>query len=206
MMKKVFSFLLVFVALLSASMTALAFNFDITPFKETGIYDIEYDDMDDSVVILPKEKKLIFGFPDDGDGLLLAVPSVVMNETIPPCMTITILYKGENRIITDDVIIKPAETRYSFDVSEFRQTDTSGGNITETFILCLTDESIKMIEDIVDNDISSVKCRLSGKRNVDCTLSVDCETLKQMHTDYKESGALNNDFTIFDLTMPCTIK
>jgi len=116
-----------------------------------------------------------------------------------------LLYIGEDWVFTDEVIIKPADTRYTFEVD--RDTDVEDGKIYEMFTLAMTDESIQMLQDIVDNDVLMVKCRLNGSdRDVDCNLLFNTEKLGVFLDDYRASGSLNNSFAMIKEMYPCKIK
>lgn len=185
--------------------TAMAeVKFDISVFQNNENYNVEFDEMDDTGEITSTEGNAIFGGSSDDEGYVIGDVDIKIIENYPPVMRATLLYSGEDWIFTDKVILKPAETRYTFEVSE--DTDVSDGKIYESFTLIFTDESIQMIKDMIDADNFIIKMRLDGDRKVDGTLMFDKEKLTQMYNDYLASGALENDFTAIKIEFPCTIK
>ena len=173
--------------------TAMAeVKFDISVFQNNENYNVEFDEMDDTGEITSTEGNVIFGGSSDDEGYVIGDVDIKIIENYPPVMRATLLYSGEDWIFTDKVILKPAETRYTFEVSE--DTDVSDGKIYESFTLIFTDESIQMIKDMIDADNFIIKMRLDGDRKVDGTLMFDKEKLTQMYNDYLASGALENDF------------
>ena len=205
-MKK--SIALLILVVLLATTTALAeIRFDISGFESSGKYDIEFDDMNDTGEIAPKEGGGLLGFPtadESDDGLIVGSFDIKFVEDLPPLMRLSLYYEGEDWIFTDHVILKPADTRYTFEVD--RNTKVSGGKVYEGFVVVFTDESIAMVRDIVENGVPSVRCRLDGERDVDLNLLIDLDTLTDMYNLYVESGALENDFSKIKLAFPCAIK
>lgn len=205
-MKKYLAMVITLLLVSIVSVPALAITFDISPFENSTNYEIEFDDMDDTGEISLVEGGMFFGLMDDEaeEGLLLNTIDIKITENNPPVIRLTFLYIGEDWIFTDKVIVKPADTRYTFEVR--RDTDVSDGKIYEMYTLVMTDESIKMLEDIVNNEVSMVKCRLDGDRKVNCSLMFNLEKLAQLLDDYKASGALENSFVAIKTAYPCSIK
>ena len=205
-MKKYFALMITLLLVSIVSVPALAITFDISPFENNPNYEVEFDEMDDTGEIALAEGGIIFGTTEEDDeGLLLGDFDIKIIENFPPVVRVSLLYIGEDWIFTDKIIIKPNETRYTFEVD--RDTDVEDGKIYEMFTLCMTDESIQMLQDIVDNEVSMVKCRLDGSdRDVDCNLIFNTEKLKILLDDYRASGALDNSFTLLKDKFPCKIK
>ena len=187
-----------------AATAAAEVKFDISVFENNPDYKVEFDEMDDTGEITSTEGNTVFGVGTDDDGYIMGDVVIKIVENQPPVMRITLLYWGEDWIFTDKVILKPADTRYTFEVS--RDTDVSDGKIYELYTLILTDESIQMVKDMIDSDTFIVKMRLDGDRRVDGTLLFYREKLTQMYNDYLASGALENNFHAIKETFPCTIK
>lgn len=205
-MKKYLAFVITLFLVSTVSVPALAITFDISPFENSDNYEVEFDEMDDTGEIALVEGGSIFGTPEDDDeGFILGNFDIKIVEDLPPVVRVNLLYIGEDWIFTDKVIIKPADTRYTFEVD--RDTDVEDGKIYEMFTLVMTDESIQMLQDIVDNSVSMVKCRLDGSdRDVDCNLLFSTEKLGIFLADYRASGSLNNSFDLIEEMYPCEIK
>lgn len=205
-MKKFLALVITLLMVSTMTVPALAVTFDISPFENSENYEVEFDEMDDTGDIELVEGGAIIGFSEeDEEGLFLGSLNIKITEALPPVLRVQMMYVGEEWIFIDKVILKPADTRYTFEVD--CDTDVSGGKIYEMFNLIITDESIQMLQDIVDNNVPLVKCRLDGsKRDVDCKLLFDLEKLGQLLNDYKASGALDNDFDLIKENFPCTIK
>lgn len=183
---------------------AAGINFDISVFEDSENYTIEFDDMNDTGEITPVESVVCASVTEDEEGLFIGLFDIKITEDYPPVLRINFMYMGEDWIFVDKVIIKPGDTRYTFEVN--RDTDVSGGKVIETFTVVLTDESIQMLQDIVDNRFN-VRCRLDGERDVDFNLVFSSlEGLKMLLDDYRASGALNNDFSLLKIAYPCEIK
>ena len=205
-MKKYFALIITLLLVFVAAVPALAITFDISPFESSGNYEVEFDEMNDTGEITLVEGGTIIGTPEEDDeGFIFGDFDIKIIEDLPPVVRVSLLYIGEDWIFTDKVIIKPADTRYTFEVE--RDTDVEDGKIWEMFTLVMTDESIQMLQDIVDNDVLMVKCRLDGsERDVDCNLLFNTEKLGILLDDYRASGALNNSFALFKEAYPCKIK
>lgn len=204
-MKKLISFLVLFILTVIPALADI--NFDISVFENSGNYDIEFDDMDDTGTIQPKEGNIIMGMPTDGEddeGALFGYADIRITEGQPPVIRLSLLYIGEEWIFTDDVILKPADTRYTFEVN--RSTDVDGGKIYESFTIVITDENISLIKDIAESNTGLIRCRLAGDRDVDLNLIIDPSMMSEMYELYVASGALNNDFSKIKLVFPCTVK
>lgn len=205
-MKKYLALVISLLLVSFASAPALAVTFDLAPFENSDNYEVKFDEMNDTGEISLVEGGRIFGVPEDDDeGIIIGDFDAIIIEGYPPIVRVNLIYAGEDWIFTDNVIIKPADTRYTFEVN--RDTDVENGKIYESFTLVMTDESIQMLQDIVDNHVSSVKCRLDGSdRDVDCSLIFDTEKLGIFLDDYRASGSLNNNFALIKEIYPCKIK
>lgn len=203
-MKKIFA-LLVFLALMVFSSALAEINFDISPFENNSNFEVAFDDMNDTCEINCVDEVRFLGVTEGGDGILMGIPSVKILDGIPPVLRINFFYTGEDWVYTDKVILKPADTRYTFKVD--RDTDVVDGNLYESFGVVLTDESVKLFEDIISGGITSIRYRLDGDRDVDGNLLLsNLEVLTDLYNCYKLSGALENDFSVLRQYYPCTIK
>ena len=211
-MKKYFAFVVAIVLIFAVTIPAFAdttasseIKFDISPFEDSDKYTIEFDDMDDTGIITLNEGGYTTAIFDNDDGIILGQFDIKITENLPPILRLSFLYAGEDWIFTDNVIIKTANARYSFEVN--RDTDVSGGKIYESFTIAFTDESIQMLQDIVDSDDHLVKLRLDGSnRDVDGQIIFTPEQIKAFLDDYRASGALDNDFSLLKELRPCKIK
>lgn len=205
-MKKYLALVITLLLVSAVSVPALAITFDLAPFENSDNYEVEFDEMDDTGEISLVEGGTILGTTEEDDeGFIWGDFDIKILEDFPPIVRVSLLYIGEDWIFTDKVIIKPADTRYTFEVD--RDTDVEDGKIYEAFTLALTDESIQMLQDIVDNNVLMVKCRLDGSdRDVDCNLLFDTEKLGVFLDDYRASGSLNNSFSMVKEMFPCEIK
>ncbi len=205
-MKKQLALVITLLLVFIVSVPALAVTFDLSPFENNANYEVEFDEMDDTGEIALVDGGVIFGkTEEDDEGFLMGDFDIKIIEDFPPVIRVTLLYMGEDWIFTDKVIIKPADTRYTFEVN--CDTDIEDGEIFEMATLVLTDESIQMLQDIVDNNLSEVKCRLDGsERDVDFNLSFNVEKLRIFPDDYRASGSLNNSFAAIREAYPCKIK
>lgn len=212
-MKKCFALAIGLLLVCMFTVPALAVNFDVTPFEKSENFKITYDDMDDTgeITFVEAEKNISLGITEeDNAGVVLLSTDIKLIENIPPLIRVAVWYSGEDWISANKIIIKPANTRYTFDANNGPvYTEVSDGRIVEQYVLVLTDESIQMLKDIVENELPTVKCRLSGDRSVDVEVMFSSEqrdAIKELYTLYEESGALDNDFSLVKQTYPCAIK
>ena len=68
--------------------------FDISAFNEED-FDIEFDEMDDTGEIKPKEGGAFFGAAEGDDGLLMGTIDVKIIEGLPPVIRLSFFYMGE---------------------------------------------------------------------------------------------------------------
>lgn len=211
-MKKYFTLMVAIVLIFAVTVPAFAdattaseIKFDISPFENSDNYTIEFDDMDDTCKISFTEDGHVVGVFDNDNGAVWGNVDVKIVENLPPVLRTALLYTGEDWIFIDRVIIKTSNSRYTFEVE--RDTDVSDGKIWEFFTLVFTDESIQMLQDIVDSNDFYVKCRLDGSsRDVDGRLYFNLDQIKELLDDYQASGALDNDFSIIKELCPCKVK
>lgn len=167
--------------------------------------------MDDTGEIKLVNEDMIVGLSDENyDDFVVLHIDIKIIENFPPIIRVGIYYFGENRISANKVIFKPSNRRYTFDCNNVSDdTTVSNGRVMELYVLALTDESIQMLKDIVENETTTVKCRLSGDGSIDCELMFSSEqrnAIKELYTLYEESGALDNDFSVLRALYPCAIK
>lgn len=200
---------LILMAYFVSAFAAAEPNFDFSVFENNPLYEVEIDDMDDTGTISFAEDSdkvgAFVGNVEDDEGLIIGSMDIRIVEGIPPILRLSLYYMGEDWIFVDDIILKPAETRYTFEIH--RESEVlDGGSIMEGGIVAITDVSSGLIEDIISGNVGSVRCRLSGDRDVDGQLLIDVESLKQMYNDYVEAGGLKNDFSVVNELYPCAIK
>lgn len=218
-MKKYFTLMVALVLIFAVTIPAFAdantsseIKFDISPFENSDNYTIEFDDMDDTGEInLTTEGRYVVSLLGNDDSIFGGEFDIKIIENMPPTLRINwfyLGYVGEDWIFTDNVTIKTSNARYTFEVE--RDTDIIDGKICEYFTILFTDESIQMLQDVIDSNVSVdslVKCRLNGSnRNVDCILFFDLDQLTELLADYRASGAIDNDFSIINEICPCKIK
>lgn len=215
-MKKVFASMLMIVLLCSMLLPAYAINFDISAFENDPDFTVEFDDMDDTGTIsLVRSEDLamfgaadLLGFCDDNDsGILVASIDIRILEDFPPVIRLSFEYYGEDWCHIDKFIVKPGDTRYTFEVD--RDTKVEGGKIYEYFTLVLTPKSIGLIEDLIKGmgTTTPMKFRMDGDRDVNGSLYLtEADKVQKLLDAYIASGALDNDFTKIENSFPCTIK
>ena len=180
-------------------------NFDLKAFDEE-FFDIEIDEMDDSGEIRVKDSKASFMWSGDNseDGLVFGSFDIKIIEQYPPCIRMSVMLISKKYAFIDKRIFKVGDRRYTFSADS--DSETEDGTIYEMSTIVLTDESIALVKDIIDND-GKIKFRLSGsKRNVDGDLVMPTEGLKMLYEAYVASGALKNNFSAFRTAFPVTIK
>ena len=209
MLKRLIAVILTCVLLWSGAALA-EIEFDISVFENDPNYEVEFDEMDDTGTIRfaeDSERTNIFmGTTDDeDDGMLFGVTDIRIAEGFPPSVRLSILYMAEEWAFIDEFIIIAGSNRYTFGVDCEREV-LDDGNIMETFVVVLTDESIGLLEDIANSDSLSFSYRLSGDDDVDGDIYFIQDSIGYLYESYVDSGALENDFSLMKTVFSCEIK
>ena len=209
MLKRLIAVILTCVLLWSGAALA-EIEFDISVFENDPNYEVEFDEMDDTGTIQfaeDSERTNIFmGTTDDeDDGMLFGVTDIRIAEGFPPSVRLSILYMAEDWAFIDEFIIIAGSNRYTFGVDCEREV-LDDGNIMETFVVVLTDESIGLLEDIANSDSLSFSYRLSGDDDVDGDIYFVQDSIGYLYESYVDSGALENDFSLMKTVYSCEIK
>ena len=209
MLKRLIAVILTCVLLWSGAALA-EIEFDISVFENDPNYEVEFDEMDDTGTIRfaeDSERTNIFmGTTDDeDDGMLFGVTDIRIAEGFPPSVRLSILYMAEDWAFIDEFIIIAGSNRYTFGVDCEREV-LDDGNIMETFVVVLTDESIGLLEDIANSDSLSFSYRLSGDDDVDGDIYFIQDSIGYLYESYVDSGALENDFSLMKTVYSCEIK
>ena len=209
MLKRLIAVILTCVLLWSGAALA-EIEFDISVFENDPNYEVEFDEMDDTGTIRfaeDSERTNIFmGTTDDeDDGMLFGVTDIRIAEGFPPSVRLSILYMAEDWAFIDEFIIIVGSNRYTFGVDCEREV-LDDGNIMETFVVVLTDESIGLLEDIANSDSLSFSYRLSGDDDVDGDIYFIQDSIGYLYESYVDSGALENDFSLMKTVFSCEIK
>ena len=155
MLKRLIAVIVTCVLLWSGAALA-EIKFDISVFENDPNYEVEFDEMDDTGTIQfaeDSERSNIFmGTTDDEDGgMVIGFTDIRIAEGFPPSVRLSILYMAEDWAFIDEFIIIAGSNRYTFGVDCEREV-LDDGNIMETFVVVLTDESIGLLEDIANSD------------------------------------------------------
>lgn len=205
-MKKSLSFLslTIVILLLVPAYSVSASTFDISIFQKSWNYIVDFDDMTDAGTIKTKKELISRATLDNDTGYMSHSMDIMLFEGMPPVIRMALVYNSRDWAFVDKVIIKPKDTRYTFTPTGKRDVD--GGYISEGLVMVITDQSIGMLKDIVENEVDSVKFRLEGDRKIDGQLYFDIETLSTFYDDYVKSGALEQDYTLINSQFPCDVK
>ena len=209
MLKRLIAVIVTCVLLWSGAALA-EIKFDISVFENDPNYEVEFDEMDDTGTIQfaeDSERSNIFmGTTDDeDDGMVIGFTDIRIAEGFPPSVRLSILYMAEDWAFIDEFIIIAGSNRYTFGVDCEREV-LDDGNIMETFVVVLTDESIGLLEDIANSDSLSFSYRLSGDDDVDGDIYFIQDSIGYLYESYVDSGALENDFSLMKTVFSCEIK
>ena len=209
MLKRLIAVIVTCVLLWSGAALA-EIKFDISVFENDPNYEVEFDEMDDTGTIQfaeDSERSNIFmGTTDDEDGgMVIGFTDIRIAEGFPPSVRLSILYMAEDWAFIDEFIIIAGSNRYTFGVDCEREV-LDDGNIMETFVVVLTDESIGLLEDIANSDSLSFSYRLSGDDDVDGDIYFIQDSIGYLYESYVDSGALENDFSLMKTVFSCEIK
>ena len=210
MLKRLFAVVLACALLWSGFALAEGFEFDISVFEDDPNFEVEFDDMDDTGKIQFAEDSdmtgLFIGTSEDEDGgVVLGDMSIVITEGLPPVLGIGAYYIADDWAFIDEFIIIAGSNRYTFEVECEREVLDDGG-IVETFIIAFSDESIGLVEDIINSEETTFRYRLSGDDDIDGEMLFSKDSVKLLYETYVASGALENDFSLVETVCPCEIK
>lgn len=210
MLKRLFAVVLACALLWSGFALAEGFEFDISVFEDDPNFEVEFDDMDDTGRIQFAEDSDMTGMfvgtsEDEDGGVVLGDMSIVITEGLPPVLGIGAYYFADDWAFIDEFIIIAGSNRYTFEVECEREVLDDGG-IVETFIIAFSDESIGLVEDIVNSGETTFRYRLSGDDDIDGEMIFSRDSVKLLYETYVASGALENDFSLVETVCPCEIK
>ena len=209
MLKRLIAVIVTCVLLWSGAALA-EIEFDISVFENDPNYEVEFDEMDDTGTIQfaedSEQSNIFMGTTDDeDDGMVIGFTDIRIAEGFPPSVRLSILYMAEDWAFIDEFIIIAGSNRYTFGVDCEREV-LDDGNIMETFVVVLTDESIGLLEDIANSDSLSFSYRLSGDDDVDGDIYFIQDSIGYLYESYVDSGALENDFSLMKTVFSCEIK
>lgn len=210
MLKRLLAVVLACALLWSGFALAEGFEFDISVFEDDPNFEVEFDDMDDTGKIQFAEDSDMTGMfvgtsEDEDGGVVLGDMSIVITEGLPPVLGIGAYYFADDWAFIDEFIIIAGSNRYTFEVECEREVLDDGG-IVETFIIAFSDESIGLVEDIINSEETTFRYRLSGDDDIDGEMLFSKDSVKLLYETYVASGALENDFSLVETVCPCEIK
>lgn len=210
MLKRLFAVVLACALLWNGFALAEEFEFDISVFKDNPNFEVTFDDMNDTGKIQFAEDSdmtgMIMGVSEDkDDGVVLGNMSIVIAEGVPPLLGIGVDYKADDWAFIDEFIIIAGSNRYTFEV-ECKREVLDGGRIVESFAIIFSDESIGLVEDIINSEETVFRYRLSGDDDIDGKMTLSKDSVKLLYETYVASGALENDFFLVKAMCPCEIK
>ena len=210
MLKRLLAVVLACALLWSGFALAEGFEFDISVFEDDPNFEVEFDDMDDTGKIQFAEDSDMTGMfvgtsEDEDGGVVLGDMSIVITEGLPPVLGIGAYYFADDWAFIDEFIIIAGSNRYTFEVECEREVLDDGG-IVETFIIAFSDESIGLVEDIINSEETTFRYRLSGDDDIDGEMLFSKDSVKLLYETYVASGALENDFSLVEAVYPCEIK
>ena len=209
MLKRLFAVVLACALLWSGFALAEGFEFDISVFEDDPNFEVEFDDMDDTGRIQFAEDSdmtgIFLGTSEDEDGgVVLGDMTIATNAVIPPVIGINANYIADDWAFIDEFIIIAGSNRYTFEVECEREV--LEGGIMESFVIGFTDESIGLLEDIINSEETAFRYRLSGDDDIDGEMLFSKDSVKLLYETYVASGALENDFFLVEALYPCEIK
>lgn len=185
---------------------------DTSIFENNTDYDVEIDDFEDTGLISfaggdDRPSGILGGYLEDKDdkGYIygsIDIKLIQEGEIAVPRMTL--IYYGEDWIFTDKVIIKTNDHRYTFEGN--CNTDNDDGKIYEICTLVLTDESIQLLKDLAEGNVSVMEVRFSGDRKVDGTIVFDHDAMEELYEDYSAAGGLDQNLSMLHDSFPCDVK
>ena len=210
---RVVGWLLVMVLLVHSS-AALA-EFDLSLFKNDSRFNVKEDVMNDTITIEIVDAESGTGLGTAGENAVIAVFTdikLASKNLVPPTMRMILYYRGEDWVFVDTFILKTSKNRYTFKTLEGSRNVLSGGLVSEQITIPLTDESLPMIKDILDDSFGTVSTvmvdyRISGDRYVDGTIVyLSAEGLRSLYDTYVAAGGLDLDFSDMNTLYPVEVK
>ncbi len=194
MLKRLFAVALACALLWSGFALAEEFEFDISVFEDNPNFEVAFDDMNDT-------GKIQFAEDSDMTGVFMGISE---DEDDPPFIGIGAAYLAYDWAFIDEFIIIAGSNRYTFEVECEREV--LEGGIMESFVIGFTDESIGLLEDIINSEETAFRYRLSGDDDIDGEMLFSKDSVKLLYETYVASGALENDFFLVEALYPCEIK
>ena len=204
MKRKSLAFLLALTLIISVAGVSLAeFDFSVFEDDEEIEFEVEYDLMDDTGTI-----KIPIDF-DPFPKSTYPLADVEMDiRSISAGLTLIRLafYISDSTPNVKRVILLPHKTRYTIE-NVISNTDDSYSAKHEIVATVASSALLPMFEEIIQKQITSVACRLTGDKDIDGTITVNTESLRKIMELYELAGGWKQElFSIIDTMYPVAIK
>jgi len=196
MKRKALTMLLVLTLVFSIVGVSLA-EFNHSVFENNENFEVKIDAFDDTVEIRTTDKFNPITV-DTSDGKATDTVTMIMSVGTERFLLVIIKVVGVHNI--KNITLLPDKTRYTIGVTG------QSSSLYETTSFLVTPDLMPMFDEIIEKQITSVRYRLSGDDNVDSVLVINVEQLKLLIDLYKEAGGMNQDFTLYKIMFPVTVK
>lgn len=166
-------------------------TFRVSVDPSAGAFNIAYKDADDEPLGKPVS---------DGDHFIFIGFDILMLPKAPAVMRGQFAVSG-TLINANQLRLQAGDTVYTLGVDSLPSTSVYEG-ITVVF----TPESFPMIEEIIRDQIASLKFRLCGDYDIEGEMPVNLESLQKVYELYKDAGGLEQDFTGLIQRYPAQIQ
>jgi hypothetical protein len=189
--------LLLFLTLIVSTVGIALAEFDYSVFENNENFEVKIDAFDDTVDISTTDKFNPITV-DTSDGKATDTVTMILSVGTERILVVIIKVVGVHNF--KNITLLPDKTRYTTDVT------STPSSLYETTSFLVSPDLMPMFDEIIEKQITSVRYRLSGDDNVDSALAINVEQLKLLIDLYKEAGGMNQDFSIFKLLYPVTVK
>lgn len=208
MRKVVVSIMVVlFISMLSIGFSLAEFDFSV--FDDNDLFLVTRDKMDDSIFIFSKEDSPFSKFISSKFQVLANIG--IQGTERKNFEMAGLLF---DFLITDvspkikQVIFLVEDTRYTVEkiISMPSQVDYGSPTYEVARVVC-GPILFEMLDNIIENKITSIECRLVGNINIDGEIIVDVDSLKVIVDAYKAGGGLSQDLLKdVENAFPVTVK
>lgn len=196
MKKKIFAVALAVVLCATMSLSAFATTrFNKAVFDTADDITVESDDMSGITSVkstsLAKGKGAIYV---DWYTTITVMPNISLSDEIDGYL-LGLYYVGEDWAFINNIIVKIGDHRYTISDFDVSRKVRSGGSVQEYICLFANNETIPMIQDLIEHRDEEIKVRFSGSRkNIDFVLTDDIKNgMINLYNLYVAGGGTNKE-------------
>lgn len=196
MKRKIFAVAMAIVLCVTMSLSAFATTrFNKAVFDTADDITVESDDMSGITSVkstsLAKGKGAIYV---DWYTTVTVMPNISLSDEIDGYL-LGLYYVGEDWAFINNIIVKIGDHRYTISDFDVSRKVRSGGSVQEYICLFANNETIPMIQDLIEHRDEEIKVRFSGSsKNIDFVLTDDIKNgMINLYNIYVAGGGTNKE-------------